>query len=177
MTEPAEATGYSRIMTTTGSSSRQRGPQCENDDEARLAKLLVTAGRFARAVNRAQRSTHAIIVWRVLGTLEADGPMRMTWLAANESVSQGAMTTTMQRVEAAGLVTRRADPTDGRATLFEITDKGKAELEQHRSTVARALLPYVSGISALDRAAIDRVIELMGAMANQQSVQARQGRF
>ena len=135
------------------------------DDEARAIRLLVTAGRFARSVSRAQRSKHANIVWRVLGTLDADGAMRMTWLAANESVSQGTMTTTMQRLEGLGLVNRQADPTDGRAMLFEITDQGRAELAEHRSKVAQALVPYLDGISALDRAAIDRVVEMMDDMA------------
>lgn len=141
------------------------------DDEIRLAKLLVTAGRFARTVSRAQGSAHANIVWRILGTLDADGPMRMSWLAINESVSQATMTTTMQRLEGLGFVERSPDPTDGRAMLFEITDVGRAELETHRTKVARALRPYLEATSHLDRAAMDRTIEMMAEMARQQSSQ------
>lgn len=44
-----------------------------------------------------------------------EGPIRLTTLAAKEGVSQPSMTQLIQRLERAGLVTRLADPDDGRA--------------------------------------------------------------
>ena len=50
-----------------------------------------------------------------------EGPIRLTTLAAKEGVSQPSMTQLIQRLERLGLVTRLADPDDGRAALIGIT--------------------------------------------------------
>lgn len=61
-----------------------------------------------------------------------EGPIRLTTLAAKEGVSQPSMTQLVQRLERAGLVTRLADPDDGRATLVGITAAGQALLDDRR---------------------------------------------
>ena len=53
-------------------------------------------------------------------------PIRLTALAAKEGVSQPSMTQLIQRLERLGLVTRLADPDDGRAALIGITGRAKA---------------------------------------------------
>ena len=63
-----------------------------------------------------------------LSVLERGGPQRVTALAAHESVSQPAMTGLVQRLEAAGLVSRESDPGDGRAALIAVTPAGSAAL-------------------------------------------------
>ena len=54
----------------------------------------------------------------------SDGPTRLTTLAAKEGVGQPSMTQLIQRLERQDLVTRLADPEDGRAALVAITDAG-----------------------------------------------------
>ena len=61
-----------------------------------------------------------------------EGPIRLTTLAAKEGVSQPAMTQQIQRLEKLGLVTRLADPDDGRATLVDITDCGRTLVDDRR---------------------------------------------
>ena len=76
----------------------------------------------------------AYVLHRVL----RDGPTRLTTLAAKEGVGQPSMTQLIQRLERQDLVTRLADPEDGRAALVAITDTGRAliarrtELRRHR---------------------------------------------
>ena len=49
-----------------------------------------------------------------LATLERSGPRRLTALAAQEGVTQPAMTQLIARLQDSGLVGRDADPDDGR---------------------------------------------------------------
>jgi DNA-binding MarR family transcriptional regulator len=61
-----------------------------------------------------------------------EGPIRLTTLAAKEGVSQPSMTQLIQRLERVGLVTRLADPDDGRAALIGITGQGQALLDDRK---------------------------------------------
>ena len=54
------------------------------------------------------------------------GPQRQTELMAEFDTDSASMTRTVQRLERAGFVRRRPDPTDGRATLVESTPAGMA---------------------------------------------------
>jgi DNA-binding MarR family transcriptional regulator len=67
-----------------------------------------------------------------LGTLDREGPARVTALAAAASIGQPAMTELVQRLQRQGLVTRVGDPGDGRAALVTITDAGRALLDDQR---------------------------------------------
>lgn len=58
------------------------------------------------------------------------GPQRQSDLAAVFDTDSAAMTRTVQRMERAGFVRRRPDPTDGRASLVESTDAGLALRER-----------------------------------------------
>ena len=61
-----------------------------------------------------------------------EGPIRLTALAAKEGVSQPSMTQLIQRLERLGLVTRLADPEDGRAALIGITGQGQRLLDDRK---------------------------------------------
>jgi DNA-binding MarR family transcriptional regulator len=67
-----------------------------------------------------------------LGTLDREGPARVTALAAAASIRQPAMTELVQRLHRQNLVTRVDDPGDGRAALVTITDAGRALLDDER---------------------------------------------
>jgi DNA-binding MarR family transcriptional regulator len=58
-----------------------------------------------------------------------EGPARLTTLAIREGISQPSMTQLIQRLERQGLVTRLADPDDGRVALVAITESGQALLD------------------------------------------------
>jgi DNA-binding MarR family transcriptional regulator len=61
-----------------------------------------------------------------------EGPIRLTTLAAKEGVSQPSMTQLVQRLERQDLVTRIADPDDGRACLIGITETGQTLLDDRK---------------------------------------------
>jgi DNA-binding MarR family transcriptional regulator len=74
----------------------------------------------------------------VLRTLN-DGPRRITELAAEERVTQPAITLLVNRLEERGWVKRVPDLSDGRAVLVSLTPKGEETFAQLRAEY-RALL-------------------------------------
>src|ERR1700729_2271713 len=68
----------------------------------------------------------------VLRSLKAH-PRRITELAAEERVTQPAITLLVNRLEQRGWVKRVADPSDGRAVLVSLTRVGEEVFEQLRA--------------------------------------------
>ncbi len=66
------------------------------------------------------------------GASIAKGRCRSATLATAERVRPQSMTQTISDLEADGLVARRADPSDGRRTLVELTEQGLCTLEDDR---------------------------------------------
>jgi DNA-binding MarR family transcriptional regulator len=78
----------------------------------------------------ADRAGLSVSAGYVLNRVSRGGPARLTALASKEGVSQPSMTQLIQRLERQGLVTRLADPDDGRVALVAITEAGQALLDQ-----------------------------------------------
>jgi DNA-binding MarR family transcriptional regulator len=100
-----------------------------------------------------------------LGTLARSGPVRLTELTASEQVTQPGMTQLISRLERAGLVERRPDPDDGRASLISITDAGRQVFEARRTNRAEQISALFAGLSPEDRAAIRSALPALGRLA------------
>ena len=61
----------------------------------------------------------------------SDGPIRMKPLSEKLSVTMGTLTVMINRLEKSGYVIREKDPEDGRGFNIILTDKGKANYEEH----------------------------------------------
>jgi DNA-binding MarR family transcriptional regulator len=90
----------------------------------------------------------------VLSTLRADGPLRLTVLAAAAGVSQPSMTQLVQRLEGEGLATRVNDPEDRRGTLVGITDAGRTLLADLRRARRARLAELLTTLSVEDEATL-----------------------
>jgi DNA-binding MarR family transcriptional regulator len=64
-----------------------------------------------------------------LATRSADNRMSAGDLSRALTLSSGAMTNRLDRLETAGLVRRVADPRDRRGVLVELTEKGKRQID------------------------------------------------
>jgi DNA-binding MarR family transcriptional regulator len=69
----------------------------------------------------------------------ADGPQRITELAASQALAQPTVTQLAARLQERGLVARGRDAVDGRVVLVSLTDAGRTTLEAFRAEY-RALL-------------------------------------
>jgi DNA-binding MarR family transcriptional regulator len=89
------------------------------------------------------------------------GPLTLGELAHAEQVRPPTMTRLAQALEREGLVDRRADPTDGRIVRIRATAKGRSLLARGRARRVETLAAYLGGVSAEDRAAVQRAIEVI----------------
>jgi len=117
-----------------------------------LGTVLERLVAMARTLNRAHlmsRSTSG-----VLATLDLNGPLRLTALAAREGVTQPAMTQMVSRLQGSGLVTREADPSDGRVVRIVITEKGRDVMRIRRTERTDRISELLSQLSPPERASI-----------------------
>ena len=93
-----------------------------------------------------------------LSWLSRSGAMRITTLAEREAVTQPAMTGLVQRLEAAGFVTRKSDARDGRVALIDITALGRETLERRRSVQDAVIIDRLAGLSPDELAALEAAL-------------------
>jgi DNA-binding MarR family transcriptional regulator len=103
----------------------------ESVDTTRLAsELRMVLGQLMRRLRAEHR--FSLSQGAVLGHLDRGGSMSIGDLAVAERVRPQSMTQTISDLEADGLIARRADPSDGRRTLVDLTEQGVAILEEDR---------------------------------------------
>jgi DNA-binding MarR family transcriptional regulator len=84
------------------------------------ARLLAAAG------NDVESATHLL-----LHTLQSDGPMRASALAASVHSDLSTVSRQVAALVSRGLLERRADQHDGRACVLAVTDAGRAAVAEH----------------------------------------------
>jgi DNA-binding MarR family transcriptional regulator len=103
-----------------------------------------------------------------LSTLERSGPCRLTALAAAEGVTQPAMTQLVGRLADAGLVTKCADPADGRVVHVQLTDSGRDYLDRRREFRTERLSVLFAQLSKTDQDALAAALPAMDALVSLQ---------
>lgn len=128
--------------------------------------LLMSAARSLR-----RRYAATIARWDVTPgqaralrlVVDADEPLRLSALAERLRIVPRSATEVVDALEARGLVVRRPDPADRRATGVVATAEGErlaVLIEEARSREAEA---YLSVLPAADRAELRRVLEKLVA--------------
>jgi DNA-binding MarR family transcriptional regulator len=98
----------------------------------------------------------------ILKYLREHGPQRVTSLATREQVAQPTMSVILKRLGARGLIERRVDPDDRRATLVAITPLGLDTLGERARLRSRWFASRLAGLEDDDRRAVaDAVSKLM----------------
>jgi DNA-binding MarR family transcriptional regulator len=100
-----------------------------------------------------------------LATLER-GSRRLTELAADEGVTQPAMTQLVGRLEASGLVERCADPEDGRVVRVQLTGAGRDLIARRRAARAERLAGLLAALSPADQEALAAALPAINALAS-----------
>lgn len=101
------------------------------DTTTLASRLRLALGHLIRRL-RAERHRFSLSQASVLGRLDRCGPCSIGDLAVAERVRPQSMTQIVADLEADGLIERRADPSDGRRTLVELTAKGLETLNEDR---------------------------------------------
>src|SRR6476659_7230133 len=97
---------------------------------------------------------HGLTSAVVLAQLDDCGPARISVLAAASGVSQPSMTELVRRLQPEGLVTRFSDLQDGRATLVEITARGRAHRVKLQKSKHDRLIELLEALPAEDQATL-----------------------
>jgi DNA-binding MarR family transcriptional regulator len=90
-----------------------------------------------------------------------DGPRRITELAAEERVTQPAITLLVNRLAERGWVERVPDPSDGRAVLVSLTPVGKDVFEQLRAEYRALLHEEMAMLDDSEVTALAAAIEIL----------------
>lgn len=100
-----------------------------------------------------------------LFTVETHGPITAGQLARHENVTKPTATRTIRTLLEQGLITRTADPLDGRVTWLDVTSEGKKLLQRARRRTDEYLARHLKNLTADERELLDRASELLQRMA------------
>jgi DNA-binding MarR family transcriptional regulator len=136
------------------------------DDPALLAsELRVVLGQLVRRLRAQHR--FPLSQGTVLGRLDRHGAMGVSDLAAAERVRPQSMAQRGADLVAAGLVSRRPDPDEGRRALVSLTADGLATLQADRRDREGWLARYIADeFDAEERATLHRSVELLRRLAD-----------
>jgi DNA-binding MarR family transcriptional regulator len=136
------------------------------DDPALLAsELRAVLGQLVRRLRTQHR--FPLSQGTVLGRLDRQGAMGVSDLAAAERVRPQSMAQTVADLEAAGMVTRRPDPRDGRRALVELTPHGLATLQADRRDREGWLARTIAeDLDPAERVTLHRSVELLRRIAD-----------
>jgi len=96
--------------------------------------------------------------YQVLGMLRWAGPLTLGAVGHRLWITPATVTNAIDRLEAAGLSRRTSHPTDARATLAEITAKGRKQFDR----AVEILNDEVFGTVGLSPEELDQLVRLIG---------------
>ncbi|MDR9394758.1 MarR family winged helix-turn-helix transcriptional regulator [Roseovarius sp. SYSU LYC5161] len=130
-----------------------------------LAELLVHIGRSARGEDSGAELTAA--QWTALRFFARANSASRTpsAFASFQATTRGTASQTIKALEARGLLSRRRSERDGRSVQFEVTGPGHEMLAQDP---LRHLTAALAGLTAGDRAALERLLPALSADLAQQ---------
>ncbi|MEU4208973.1 MarR family transcriptional regulator [Streptomyces sp. NPDC026206] len=137
---------------------------CSGVDQGFLAlerELAVFLRRARASSGELAREVHPDLepaAYGLLVRLEETGQQRATDLAAYFGVGKATMSRQLRALDELGLVTRDPDPADGRASLVQITEEGRARFTRVRDA-RRA--QYMSKLAGWDRTEVAELARLL----------------
>lgn len=138
---------------------------------ALAGRLRVSMVRLSRQLRRMDPSELTITQMSALATVVRSGPLGVGQLAEIEGLPSPAVTRLADKLEEAGLVTRRTNPSDRRGVQLAATAKGSALFER-RTRIGNAwLAEQLSALSKADRLAIERAVAMLESFATERPIE------
>ena len=138
---------------------------------ALAAQLRVSVARTARRL-RQEGGELSPTLAATLVTVERHGPLTPSELADRERIKRPTATRLVARLEADGLVTRTADPADGRSALIATTPAARALLGEMRTRKDAFLTRRLRALDAEDRAVLARAAALLDRLLEDAEAEA-----
>jgi DNA-binding MarR family transcriptional regulator len=103
-----------------------------------------------------------------LASVELHGPLTPSELAARERVKRPTATRIVAKLEQLGLVTRTADPADGRAFLVATTAAGRELLRRLRTRKTAYLARRLAGLDHDELATLERAATILERLLDEE---------
>jgi DNA-binding MarR family transcriptional regulator len=146
----------------------RQSPSLQSTDLAALAdELRVAVSKLVhRAREHSQSSDFTSAQKSVLFHLERDGPATVSALARAQGVKPQSMRMTVAGLQTLGVVKGKADPTDGRKTLVDLTPSFKRTREASRAAKEDWLIRALQGqLSAREQAVLATAVGMLQRLA------------
>jgi len=138
-------------------------------DLALAARLRLAITRTARRLRQEADAHLTPSQVAALATIEKRGPLTPSELADVERIQRPTATRVAAHLTERGLVQRADDPEDGRISLLSVTAAGQALLDEVRSRKNAYLADRMDGLSAGDRAALERAADVLERMLDERT--------
>ena len=138
--------------------------QSTSADHELATRLRLVLARSARRLRQAAGTDLSPSLTAALATVERHGPLTPSELATRERVQRPTVTRLVCRLDEAGLVTRAADPADGRSSLISVTPAGRALLAAGRTRKDAFLSERLDALGPEDSATLERAAALLEGM-------------
>ena len=140
-------------------------PQQPLDHSREASDLRIATFRLARRM-RTQRAIDSMSdgQFAVLAALFMHGAHTLTELADRERVSAPAMNRTVNGLQDAGYLTRSADESDGRKVVIELTDSGRAVVDETARRRDAWVEEALAGLEPAERAVLAQAAQIMQRM-------------
>jgi DNA-binding MarR family transcriptional regulator len=135
--------------------------QSTSADQQLATRLRLAIARSARRLRQEAGTDLSPSLTAALSTIERHGPLTPSELAARERVQRPTVTRVACRLEEMGLVTRAADPADGRSALITASPAGRALLATIRTRKDAFLSERLEALAPEDRATLERAAALL----------------
>lgn len=124
-------------------------------------QLLDTLSRLIRTTRAAATQGEYGLGGTPLGILRvlAQGDARSSDLAAHLQIAPSVVSRALTPLEHAGLMERRSDPDDARATRLGLTAAGRRKLDDARRATAARLSPLLDDWDSADIASLTRLMD------------------
>jgi DNA-binding MarR family transcriptional regulator len=139
---------------------RRTGPRSSPSGDETLSDAFWSVARQMR-----EASHESLAPWditpaqlRALRVLARHGPVRLSELSDHLHIAARSTTEVVDAIESRGLVRRRADPGDRRATLVELTEHGESVLDAIRAARGSETERLFGRLSQTDRAHLARIL-------------------
>lgn len=161
-----------KVRTPPGPAAVDEAPRPGDADEQLHSAFLALLRWTSRSAVRTRLWTGDGVeltptdAW-LIDALAAHGPMRVTTLAGWQGVDKSTVTPQVRRLERAGLVDRRPDPEDGRASLLTLSAQGREVRERVRAAGGQALARSLASWDDADRRALAELLTRFVATVEQ----------
>jgi DNA-binding MarR family transcriptional regulator len=122
------------------------------------ARLRAAVVPLARSLRQQSGGRLTATQASVLGTVMRHGPVSLSAIAVREQLSLPMVSKVTGALEAEGLVLRSSDPADARVSLVDVSDAGRAWIEETRRRRDQWLAGRLADTDADERAALAKTI-------------------